>query len=64
MAIKSLGNTVSSFDNYEVRSGNDASNATNHGSLFTGPYGQGCIFDFDPATQRSGFQAADATFGY
>ena len=48
MAIKSLGNTVSSFDNYEVRSGNDASNATNHGSLFTGPYGQGCIFDFDP----------------
>jgi hypothetical protein len=22
------------------------------------------IFDFDPATQRSGFQAADATFGY
>ena len=47
MAIKSLGNTVASFDNYEVRSGNDASNTTNHGSLITG-YGKGCIFDFDP----------------
>ena len=47
MAIKSLGNSVASFDNYEVRSGNAASKATNHGSPITG-YQKGCIFDFDP----------------
>ena len=55
MGIKSLGNTVASFDNYEVRTGNDASNATNHGF---GGYSKGCIFDFDPG-RLTGYNSND-----
>lgn len=57
MGIKSLGNTVSSFDNYAVTTGNDASGATNHG-LYDITYPKGCIFDFDPG-RLSGYNSND-----